>query len=96
MYASNRGHDSIVMYAVDEDSGRLTYIGHEPTGGNYPRNFAIDPTGTFLLAANQNSGTIRSFWIDAQNRKVIFYRAGDSGACTGVHKIFSGGIRCQN
>jgi len=72
VYASNRGHDSIVMYSVDEGSGRLTCTGHEPTGGNYPRNFAIDPTGTFLLAANQNSGTIRSFWIDAQTGKLSF------------------------
>ncbi len=72
VYASNRGHDSIVMYSVDEDSGRLTCIGHQPTGGNYPRNFAIDPTGTFLLVANQNSGTIRSFWIDAQTGKLSF------------------------
>jgi 6-phosphogluconolactonase len=72
VYASNRGHDSLVIYQVDEGSGHLTCLGHEPTGGKYPRNFAIDPTGTFLLVANQNSGTIRSFWIDAQTGKLFF------------------------
>jgi 6-phosphogluconolactonase len=72
LYATNRGHDSLVIYALDADSGRLTFAGYEPTGGNYPRNFAIDPTGTFLLAANQNSGTILTFWIDAQTGKLSF------------------------
>jgi 6-phosphogluconolactonase len=70
VYGSNRGHDSIVIYAVDGDSGRLTYIGHEPTGGNYPRNFAIDPTGTYMLVANQNSGSIVPFWMDKQTGKL--------------------------
>src|SRR5262249_34515741 len=53
LYGSNRGHDSLVIFAIDERTGRLSYVGHQPTQGRTPRNFTIDPTGTFLLAANQ-------------------------------------------
>jgi 6-phosphogluconolactonase len=63
-YGSNRGHDSIAVYAVDEASGRLTPVGHEPTRGKTPRNFNVDPTGSFLLAANQDSDTVAVFRID--------------------------------
>lgn len=64
LYGSNRGHDSIVMFRIDQDSGRLTLIGFESTQGKVPRNFAIDPTGAFLLVANQDSDTIVTFKID--------------------------------
>jgi 6-phosphogluconolactonase len=70
VYGSNRGHDSIVIYAIDSETGRLSYVGHEPTGGRTPRNFAIDPTGTFLLAANQSTDTIVTFRIDAETGKL--------------------------
>jgi len=66
LYGSNRGHDSIVIFAVDGDTGKLTVVGHEPTQGKNPRNFAIDPTGTFLLVANQDTNTIVTFRIDRQ------------------------------
>ena len=66
VYGSNRGHDSIVIFAIDEHTGQLTLIGHESTQGEIPRNFAIDPTGTILLAANQMSDTVVTFWIDAE------------------------------
>jgi 6-phosphogluconolactonase len=64
LFASNRGHDSIAMFRIAAD-GKLTPIGHVPTGGKTPRNFVIDPTGKFLLAANQDSGDIVTFEIDA-------------------------------
>ena len=64
-YVSNRGHDSIAIFAIDQDTGRLTPAGHASTQGNTPRNFAFDPTGTFLYAANQNSDTIVHFRVDA-------------------------------
>jgi 6-phosphogluconolactonase len=64
LYGSNRGHDSIVIYGIDEATGRLTYIGHEPTQGRTPRGFNVDPSGNFLLAANQNTDTVVSFRID--------------------------------
>ena len=71
VYGSNRGHDSIVIYAIDSGTGKLTYVGHEPTQGKTPRNFTIDPTGTFLLAANQATDTIVTFRIDKQTGKLM-------------------------
>jgi 6-phosphogluconolactonase len=64
LYGSNRGHDSIAIFAIDSASGRLTLVGHQPTLGKTPRNFAIDPTGAFLIAANQNSDTLVVFRVD--------------------------------
>ncbi|HOT91533.1 MAG TPA: lactonase family protein [Anaerolineae bacterium] len=66
LYASNRGHDSLVIYAIDPATGWLTYVGHAPTQGQTPRNFAIDPTGTYLFVANQDSDTMVTFTIDPQ------------------------------
>jgi 6-phosphogluconolactonase len=64
VYVSNRGHDSIAIFTIDEATGRVTPAGHVPTGGQTPRNFVIDPAGRFLYAANQNSDTIVCFAID--------------------------------
>lgn len=66
LYGSNRGHDSLVVYAVDETDGTLQYVEHVATGGETPRNFAIDPTGTLLLAANQDSDNVVAFRIDGE------------------------------
>ena len=71
VYGSNRGHDSIAMFAVDGETGGLTCFGQEPTQGRTPRNFAIDPTGTFLLAANQDSDSIITFRIDRQSGRLM-------------------------
>ena len=70
LYGSNRGHDSIVIYAIDENTGRLTYVDHEPTQGKSPRNFAIDPTGTFLFAENQGTDNIVTFRINQETGKL--------------------------
>jgi 6-phosphogluconolactonase len=64
VYGSNRGHDSIAIFAVDPADGTLTTAGHVSTGGANPRNFTIDPSGTLLLAANQDSDTIVAFRMD--------------------------------
>ena len=66
VYGSNRGHDSIAIWAVDEPSGEISLAGHESTQGRVPRNFAIDPTGKWLLAANQESDTIVTFRRDPE------------------------------
>lgn len=66
VYVSNRGHDSIAMFKVDEATGKLTAAGHVPTGGKTPRNFNIDPTGQILLAANQGSNNVVVFKLDSQ------------------------------
>jgi len=70
LYSSNRGHDSIAVFAVDGKSGKLTYVEDVLTGGKEPRNFAIDPTGKFLLAENQNSNTIVEFRINQATGKL--------------------------
>jgi 6-phosphogluconolactonase len=67
LYASNRGYDSIICFRIDENTGMLTYRSHISTGGQEPRDFAIDPSGSFLLAANQKSHTIVTFEIDAES-----------------------------
>lgn len=63
LYGGNRGHDSLAIYAIDPTSGWLTYVGHQPTGGEIPRDFCIDPTGRFLIVGNQNSDTLVTFRI---------------------------------
>jgi 6-phosphogluconolactonase len=70
LYGSNRGHNSIVVFAIDSHTGKLTFVEHVATGGKTPRNFAIDPSGRFLLAANQNSDNIVSFRIDRKEGKL--------------------------
>jgi len=64
VYGSNRGHDSIVIFAVDGGTGVLSPVGWESTQGRVPRFFALDPSGAFLYAANQNSDTIVAFSVD--------------------------------
>jgi 6-phosphogluconolactonase len=63
LYGSNRGHDSIVIYAIGSD-GLLSLVGHESTRGCIPRNFEIDRTGSFLVAANQDTDNLVTFRID--------------------------------
>ncbi len=70
LYASNRGEDSIAIYAIDPAKGTLTHVGTVPTGGKEPRNFEIDPTGKFLFAANQHSDNVVVFRIDAKTGKL--------------------------
>jgi 6-phosphogluconolactonase len=67
LYTSNRGHDSIAIFAVDRAKGTLRLLSDVPTGGKEPRHFAIDPTGHYLLAENQNSDSIVVFRIDQTN-----------------------------
>lgn len=64
LYGSNRGHDSIVVFTIDGDNGRLSQLEHVPTGGKWPRNFTIDPKGEFLLVANQRTDNVVTFRID--------------------------------
>lgn len=64
LYGSNRGHDSLAIYSIDEQSGALTLVGHLSCGGKWPRNFAIDPTDTFVIVANQDSDSVVTFRID--------------------------------
>jgi 6-phosphogluconolactonase len=64
IYGSNRGHDSIVIYKIDPDSGKLTLVGFQKEAITWPRHFNIDPSGKFCLVANQNSDNVSVFAID--------------------------------
>jgi 6-phosphogluconolactonase len=64
LYLSNRGHDSIAVFAIDSGNGTLSPVEDVPTGGRTPRNFAIDPTGTWLFVANQESNNIVLFRVN--------------------------------
>jgi 6-phosphogluconolactonase len=72
LYASNRGNlNNLAMFSVDRQTGKLTLIGHQGVHGKTPRNFVIDPTGKFLLVANQDSGNVVTFRIDPSSGKLI-------------------------
>ncbi|HWG44804.1 MAG TPA: lactonase family protein [Gemmataceae bacterium] len=64
LYGSNRGHNSIAVFTIDEKTGKLTPAGRQSKGINVPRNFGIDPTGRFMLVANQDGDSILVFRID--------------------------------
>ena len=64
LYVSNRGHNSLAIYEIDEHSGELDKLGYAFTEGDSPRSFAIDPTGRFLIVANQKSDLIVVFRVD--------------------------------
>ncbi len=69
LYGSNRGHDSLAIFAIGGD-GKLESVGHEGTRGKNPRGFGIDPSGRFLLAANQDSDGLVLFRIDGETGKL--------------------------
>ncbi|NLS95000.1 MAG: lactonase family protein [Planctomycetaceae bacterium] len=66
LYGSNRGHDSIAAFRIDAETGKLTPVGHTPSGGKSPRNFTPDPSGRFVLAAHQNSDNVVAFRVDQE------------------------------
>ena len=70
LYGSNRGHDSIAIYAVDQSNGQLILVGHQATLGETPRSFAIDPSGRYLVVANQNSDSLIVFHIDNKSGRL--------------------------
>jgi len=65
VFGSNRGHNSIVTFSVDLNTGVMTLVGHAPTGGNTPRHFDVDPSGQLILVGNQGSGNVHALRIDA-------------------------------
>jgi len=64
VYGSNRGHDTIVIYAVSSQTGMLSLVGHQATGGATPRSFHLDVSGKVLLVANQNANQVVTFAVD--------------------------------
>jgi len=72
VYASNRGHNSIVIYKVDEKSGALKLVDFTLTKGNNPRNFSLTPDNQFLVVANQDTNTLVSFLRNAKTGKLSY------------------------
>jgi 6-phosphogluconolactonase len=70
LYASNRGSDTITVFAIDPEKGTLTKIQVESVQGKTPRNFAIDPTGKYLIAADQDSDRMVVFAIDQKTGRL--------------------------
>lgn len=70
LYASNRGNDSLAVFAIDQKTGLLKAVDHVSTEGKTPRNFEIDPTGSRLLVANQDTGNIVVFNIDGRTGRL--------------------------
>ena len=71
LFGSNRGHDSIASCAVDQETGRLTLVDCWSSHGQKPRGFVIDPSGTLVLVANQDSDNIVTFWIDYDEGAIV-------------------------
>ena len=72
VYGSNRGENSIAVFKRNKSDGSLELIQNEDVRGDWPRNFVIDPTGSFLLVANQRSNDISVFKIDSETGKLSF------------------------
>ena len=71
VYAGNRLHDSIGIFAIGRD-GTLSFIADEWTRGNYPRSFAFDPTGSFLYCCNQRADNVTVFRVDRSTGGLAF------------------------
>lgn len=74
LYTSNRGHNSITIFSISEDSHELTHVEYVPTGGEWPRDFSLDPSGAFLIVANQHTGNL-----------VLFSRNQETGKLTNLN-----------
>jgi len=70
VYAGNRGHNSIATFAVNEETGMLHFIEHISTEGDWPRDFSLDPTEKYIIAANQNSGNLVLFGRDEKTGRL--------------------------
>lgn len=75
VYSANRGHDTITVFRVNQDTGRLTVIERENVRGATPRNFNLDPSGRWLLAAGQDSHTLAAFEVDQTSGELTYNRS---------------------
>lgn len=70
VYTSNRGHNSIAVFSVNEEDKGLTFVEHIPTGGEWPRDFIIDPSEDYLVVANQHTGNLVLFSRNQETGKL--------------------------
>jgi 6-phosphogluconolactonase len=75
LYGSNRGHDSLAFFAIDQDTGQLALVEQVSSGGKKPRNFALDPTAHWIVVTNEDSSNAVVFRIDAATGRLT--RTGD-------------------
>jgi 6-phosphogluconolactonase len=70
LYGSNRGHDSLAVFAIDPASGELTHVETVASGGKVPRNFALSPNGKWLVCAHQDSNNLTVFRVDPATGRI--------------------------
>ncbi|KON89866.1 6-phosphogluconolactonase [Sporosarcina globispora] len=75
IYAGNRGHDSIAVFSVNQDNGKLAFVEHTSTEGNWPRDFVLDPTEKFVIGSNQNSSNIVLYSRDENTGKLTLLQS---------------------
>jgi 6-phosphogluconolactonase len=75
VYSANRGHDTITVFRVNQDTGELSVIELENVRGATPRNFNLDPSGRWLVAAGQDSNTLASFEVDSNSGELTYNRS---------------------
>ncbi|MGG5252701.1 lactonase family protein [Neobacillus sp. SM06] len=75
VYAGNRGHNSIAIFSVKEETGEVTFVDRVSTEGDWPRDFVLDPTEEFLIASNQNSGNLVLYARDQESGKLRLLQA---------------------
>ncbi|HWJ78917.1 MAG TPA: lactonase family protein [Niallia sp.] len=75
VYAGNRGHNTIAIFNVNEETGQLTFIEHTSTEGNWPRDFVLDPTEQFIVASNEQSDTLTLFERDTVTGKLTLLQS---------------------
>lgn len=88
IYGSNRGHDSIAVFAIDGEAGTLSLVQIESVRGEHPRNFNLDPSGKFLFAANRDTDNVTVFSVDKVTGK-IEYTGREVAAPNGICVTFS-------
>jgi 6-phosphogluconolactonase len=72
LYASTRGHDSVSVFRIDPETGKLTFAEREAIRGSHPRSVNLDPKGNWLLAAGRDSNTISAFQIDPKTGGLVY------------------------
>ncbi len=72
LYGSNRGHNSIAVFKVDQESKRIEFSGTVPVEGDWPRNFVLTPDGTYMLVANQKSNDITVFKMNKETGMPVY------------------------
>jgi 6-phosphogluconolactonase len=75
VYAGNRGHNSIAVFGVNQDTGKLHFVEHVSTAGDWPRDFALDPSEKFIVASNQNSSNLVLYARDKETGKLTLLQS---------------------